>query len=76
MISYLRFLILKSSKHIIQFANCYYETSPYLTIYDKDEKKGSHRNVCHGWTIHCMFHGNVVGYYKKDLPTYIQESLR
>jgi len=74
MISYLPFLILENSKHIIEFANCYCETSPYLTIYGKDEKRGSHGSVCHGWT--CMFHGNVVRYYKKDVPTHIQESLK
>jgi hypothetical protein len=76
MISYLPFMIIKKSKYISKSINYYCETFPYLTIFSRDEKRGSYRRVCHGWTTHYMSHGNVVWYYKKYVPTHIQESIK
>jgi hypothetical protein len=76
MISCLPFMILNFLKHIIEYVNYYYETSLYLTISSGDEKKRTHRSVCHGWIAHHMSCGNVVWYYKKDVPTHIQENFR
>ncbi len=76
MISCLPFMILIFLKHIIEYVNYYYETSLYLTISGGDENKRTHRSVCHGWIAHHMSYGNVVWYYKKDVPTHIQEIFR
>ncbi len=53
-------MIIKKSKYISKSINYYCETFPYLTIFSRDEKRGSYRRVCHGWTTHYMSHGNVV----------------
>jgi hypothetical protein len=76
MISYVPLMIIKSSKYITKSANYYCETFPYLIIFSIDEKRGLYRSACYGWTTHRMSHGNVVPYYKKYVPTHIQESLK